>query len=125
MNPAELIRQFTRDGAGLTIFTPAPQPMVISAEIGLKPRALIYHIAGSDYTGGVHHLDFDEAHAPHALGVEFVRDARPVAYLCPVGEDSKESADAWREWQQWLNDPGNRSHHEESIAAEIAAFEAD
>lgn len=52
-----------------------------------------------------HVVEFDEARAPHALGVEFVRDGSFVAYLCPIAEadlppDAEASAlQVWKEWR--------------------------
>lgn len=124
MNPQDLIQKFAREGAALTL-QPAgeAQTFVIAAEILLTDRALVYYIAGMDLTGGVHRLEFDELQAPHALGVLFLREGETVAYLCPVDEDSAETAQAWNTWRQWVD--ANRERYEAAITAEFDAFTED
>lgn len=132
MTPGELIRQFTRDGAALSIyrhhdmvlnFVPgnAVPWLVISSEVVLAPRFLCFHQIGADYTGGVHRLAFDKLTSPHPRRVDFFLDRTLVAFIQPVTEADAEACNQWRQWQAWLA-AGNREHHEAAIAAEFDQF---
>ena len=124
MDPSttEAIVSLTHNGAALTLLTPDPLALVISSDVVLHDRSMIYYVAGTDYTAGMRELVFDETRSSHPLGVAFWREGKWIAYLAPVEQTSEDAAAIWQQWKAWLV-----HHHEEhkaAISAELRNFES-
>ena len=102
-DPKQIALNLVKAGAVLIITDQPLLNFLLGAFEWIDDKRVFWFEAFGDDSFAGHVLEFDEAIAPHALGVEFRRGGELVAYLTSIQEadldNPQETADSWQAWK--------------------------
>lgn len=102
MSTKTIVEKILEQGAVMRRLGDYEATFLVATFAWLDERRVFWFTVGGESEFDGHVLEFDEARAPHALGIEFVRDGQLVGYLTTIEEaDLDNEPDFLRAHEAW------------------------
>lgn len=127
INTTKTVEEIIREGAVLTLSPvgrgvhpgQSQTSFMIAEEFVIRDGKLFFYMPGTDYTGGIRSLPWENVEVimnGYVSRWETERDdITGRAFLNPI-EPWEEWAERWKTWQEFLSVPENRARHLASLA---------